>query len=79
MKQENQSITLEIDKQAVLQALSGSVHNRVLLCRDYTLGKEAYRETVEVDGTYLGGGRVKLTLSRELRVVPPAVGPVPDA
>lgn len=58
-------MTIEIDRQVLMQALSSSQHNRILLCRDYKLGSDSFRESLDVDGCGVTGGKVKLTISRE--------------
>jgi hypothetical protein len=57
-------IELMVDRKVLIEALQCSNHNRIVLQRDYNVGKDNFTEVLDVDGCGVTGGKVKLKISR---------------
>lgn len=57
-------MTIEIDRKVLIEALQGNQHSRILLQRDYCVGKDHFVESLDVDGCGVYGGKVRLTIAR---------------
>lgn len=60
-----ETITMTVDRKVLIEALQCSNHNRIVLQRDYSVGKDQFEETLDVDGCGITGGKIKLVLTRK--------------
>lgn len=56
-------LSIEVDRETLLKILQQSTHTGMILQRDYSQGKDKFRESLAVEG--LSAGRNKLTIRRE--------------
>lgn len=64
-----------VDRGVLIQALQSSSSHRFLMSADHTKDGKLFRETLDVDGMGIGGGRVKLTITTGEEIVSAKVEP----